>query len=209
MSQSEYLDSRPRLFNHTFCMNLPALCYKKYVLCEAEPPKHHTSCQSLRWLAGSHMRLRQELLPPKERRWEQSLRSSAPVLRAARWAQPCPALRKLQSAWRWRRWCRPGDTSWKPAAPGHSWEGAAAAASAAALAQPQDIYVPPQPGSRPVPFYFFSFKETPAEGKRESNRFFQQILVQTMKKSFQERSCFYRYLLPWKVRYLPSTSILL
>lgn len=114
-----------------------------------------------------------------------------------------------ESAWRWRRWCRPGDTSWKPAAPGHSWEGAAAAASAAALAQPQDIYVPPQPGSQPVPFYFFSFKETPAERKGESNRFFQQILVQTMKKTFQERSCFYRYLLPWKVHYLPSTSILL
>lgn len=56
-----------------------------------------------------------------------------------------------------------------PAAPGHSWEGAAAAtASAAALAQPRDIYVPPQPGSQPVPFYFFSLKEAAAEGKRET-----------------------------------------
>lgn len=43
------------------------------------------------------MWLREELLPPKERSWEQSLGSSAPVRRAARPAQPCSALRELHS----------------------------------------------------------------------------------------------------------------
>lgn len=52
--------------------------------------------------------------------------------------------------------------------PGHSQEGSAATASAAVLAQPWDIYMPPQVGSWPVLFFIFSFKATPAEGKRET-----------------------------------------
>lgn len=74
-----------------------------------------------------------------------------------------------------------------PAAPGHSWEGAAAAAtaSAAALAQPRDIYVLPQPGSQPVHFIFFLQGNTRRKGNERLQPFL-QILVQTMKKSFKE-----------------------
>jgi len=50
-----------------------------------------------------------------------------------------------------------------PAA-GLSREGAAAAASAAASAQPQGIYVPPRPGSRPFLCYFFPLRKHPRKG---------------------------------------------
>lgn len=77
----------------------------------------------------------------------------------------------LHSAQQWKRRWRLGDTSKKTISlvdPGHSQEGAAATALAAVLAQPRDIYVPPQFGSWPVLFFIFSFKETPAEGTRET-----------------------------------------
>lgn len=57
-----------------------------------------------------------------------------------------------------------------PAAPGHSWEGAAAA-SAAALAQPRVIYVPPQPGSQPVLFYFFPLRKHSQKGNEKPQPF--------------------------------------
>lgn len=114
------------------------------------------------------MWLQEELLPPKERNWEQSLGSSAPVRRAARPAQPCSALRELHSL--------PGDgeagggretlpeNQRLPDIPGRGllllpllqrlrWHSPRIFVCLHSLAAGQPLFI------------FFSFKERPAEGK--------------------------------------------
>lgn len=72
----------------------------------------------------------------------------------------CGSFRVCSAVKKWRL----GDTSNKPSilpvAPGHSWERAAATA----LAQPWDIYVPPQLGSQSLAFLSFPLRKHPWKG---------------------------------------------
>lgn len=199
--------------NHTFCTNLPAPLLQVSPVWNRAHQASHTAKAGDDWLVPICGCDRSCLLQRKGG----GSNHCDPVLQSAGLhAEPSPA-------WHWENAtvCLAREkvmeagrhflkTSISPAAPRHSWEGAAAAAtaSAAALAQPRDIYVLPQPGSQPVPFYFFPLRKHPQKGNERLQPFL-QILVQTVKKTFKEWSCFYRYLLPWKVHYLPSTSILL
>lgn len=186
MSPSGYLDPRPRIFHQSHLLHDLA---RPFVTTRRRSRAHQASHQLPKlemtgWFPSVAARGAASS-EGKEVGAITVIQSSSP-----QGCTPSPALlgteKTPQSAWRWRRWWRPGDTSWKSAAPGHSWEGAAAAAaSAAALAQPQDIYVPPQPGSRPAPFYFFPLRKHPQKGNERLQPFLSADSCRQLRKVFR------------------------